>query len=39
MKRLSFLLLFSVSACGADGAPEGPGLKVSGDVQIGAVGQ
>lgn len=42
MKRLALLLaLFSLAACGADGAPTPPaepGLSVSGQVKVGVGG-
>ena len=39
MRRLalSALLLLTLAACGADGAPEAPGLKVEGEASVGVV--
>ncbi|WBU60531.1 hypothetical protein [Paracoccus albus] len=39
MRRLAFALLFALSACGVDGAPERPdpppGVTFTGDARIG----
>lgn len=37
MTRFSLLALLFLAACGADGAPEKPGVTVSGDAKIGVV--
>jgi hypothetical protein len=40
MPRLFLLAFLTLTACGADGAPEAPtrsGLSVSGDVEVGVV--
>ena len=37
MRILSLLALLTLAACGADGAPETPGLALSGEVSAGMV--
>mgnify|MGYP001354277921 CR=1 FL=1 len=37
MRQAMILSLFLLAACGADGAPERPGLNVSGEARAGVV--